>query len=236
LATALDFLLDAGFSREALARTLRSRADRVLRGEPLADANGSRHFELINNAASVLHDWWRDPAYVGSDGQPKPLPLQGRGASLSRLVARHFPKSRVPDVLAWMESAHVFKRHSDGLAHVAGRSVIVGGAGALTSERAATLAAQYLKTVMHNNRTTDNGLKNFDRAAHVRRLSRKHLRRFRELVTAQGEEFLVIIDNWLEEHQASEVEDDGVEVSVHVHVYSDERSESSSVTSRKPIS
>ncbi|MGH8264078.1 MAG: DUF6502 family protein [Steroidobacteraceae bacterium] len=221
LAGTIEFLLEFGLTKEEIAEKLRHKAHTLAETGEFRAQTTSSHLEMMRQVSSILHDWWRDSEYVTGDGKPRPLPLHGPGLSLAKLIERRFPRAEVDRVIEWMERAGIFTRGADGrvtTAKTTNRSVIVGGRGALTTERAAMLSAQVLGTVVHNGRVDDHADQNFDRTAHVHRLSTRHVRRFRQYVNVQGEEFLELVDNWLEDHQAVDGED-SVEAGVHAYVY-----------------
>jgi hypothetical protein len=172
-----------------------------------------------------MHDWWREPDFLGPDGNAKNLPILGKGVTLSALVARRVPSSMIPAAIDWMERAGMFTRVEEGMAMASKRQVIVprGSPGPLMSERGLTMAAHLLGTAAHNYNLNAKLPGFADRESYVSKLSLKHFRQFRELVRLHGGIFLETIDNWLEDHQVKEPGEPGIEAGVHFYMYSGRR-------------
>ena len=221
LTRAAELLLEGGLTRAEIEHALRAKADALARGKPLRLRGEESHFGLMLQVSGVLHDWWREPRFVGSDGNPKPLPLRGRGITLAALVGRRVPASMVDSAIDWMETAGIFTRDKEGRALTDKRAAIVarGSPGPLMSERGLTMAAHMLGTALHNYHVEDKLPGLTDRQAHVAHLSAKHFRQFRELVRSQGSVFLETIDNWLEDHQAARQTETSIEAGVHVYMF-----------------
>jgi hypothetical protein len=221
LMRAAELLVEGGLTREEIAQLLQARADTFSKGKAIRLRKESSHFGLMLQMGGVLHDWWREPRFVGSDGHPKPLPLRGRGVTLESLVARRVPPSRITTAIAWMEKGGFFTRDGQGRALAQRREAIVarGSPGPLMSERGLTMAAHLLGTAVHNYHVDDRFPGLTDRQAYVAQLSAKHFRRFRELVRTQATHFLETIDNWLEDHQTTRPGETSIEAGVHVYMF-----------------
>jgi hypothetical protein len=222
---AADLLMKGGLKAEEVERALRTKADAYAKGRLRKVHQEDSHFGLLKQLAGVMHDWWREPDFLGPDGNPKTLPVQGPGVTLSSLVARRIPTAMVPAAIDWMEKAGMFTRPEEGLAKASKRQVIMppGSPGPLMSERGLTLAANALGTAAHNY-NLDAKLPVFaDRNSFVSRLSLKHFRQFRELVQLHGGIFLETIDNWLEDHQVKKPGEPGIEAGVHFYMYAGRR-------------
>jgi len=157
LTRAAELLLEGGLTRAEIERVLRAKADEFTGGKPLRLRKDSSHFGMMLQVSGVLHDWWREPRFVGADGNPKPLPLRGRGVTLATLVARRVPAAMVSTAIDWMETGGIFTRDKDGYAVTNKRALIVarGSPGPLMSERGLTMAAHLLGTALHNYHVED---------------------------------------------------------------------------------
>jgi hypothetical protein len=218
LTTILQFLQAAGVSRDLLARELRIHAQRLQNGQDVRAVRRSSYWKLVNSGANVLYEWCRDPECVGADGEPRPLPLRGRALSVSHLIARCFPRGEVSRVLAWMQDNGILKRQENGLFVIPSRSFVIGSLD-LIVDRAASLVSGLLDAMLHNARSPNKNERNFDRVAHVMRLSPKHLPRLRAFVETQGQSFIEIIDDWLEGHNTAQSDEPTMEVGVEVYLY-----------------
>ncbi len=222
---AADLLMKGGLKPEEVERALRTKADAYAKGKLRKVHPEDSHLSMLKRVSGIMHDWWRDPEFMGPDGNAKTLPIEGRGASLSTLVARRVPPKMVSAAIDWMERAGVFTRTGEGLATPAKRSVIIkrGSPGPLMSERGLTNAANALGTAAHNYNSNAKLPGFMDRGSFVSSLSLKHFRQFRELVRLHGQVFLETIDNWLEDHQVKESGEPGIEAGVHLYMYTGRR-------------
>jgi hypothetical protein len=216
---AADLLEAGGMSSQEIGRLLRAKATQFAQGKRADMRLEFSHFAWMIFMANVLHDWSRELQFLGSDGEPRPLPIRGPGLSLEMLVRRQVPRSKVSAAIAWLEKAGFVTRDTAGRAVAQKRHAIVarGSPGPLMSERGLSLAAQLLSTARHNY-----GLEGpiyTDRQAHVGRLSVRHFRQFHEFVSAQAGVFIETIDNWLDDHQATEPGEASVVAAVHVYMF-----------------
>jgi hypothetical protein len=225
ISRAVELMILGGLKPEEVERSLRAKADAYAQRKPRRSTADESHFELLAKVSGVMHDWWRETPYVGSDGNAKPLPVDGPGATLSSLVARRVPLSTVPAAIDWMERAGLFTRDEVGRATPGHRHAIIarGSPGPLMSERGLTMAAYALDTAAHNYKVKAKLPGYTDRQAYVSRLSLKHFRQFRSLVRLHGTVFLETIDNWLEDHQVKEPGESGIEAGVHLYMFSGRR-------------
>jgi hypothetical protein len=221
LTRAAELLVQGGMDLNQIERALRAKADSIADGKWTRIREEASHFGLLKQVSGVLHDWWREPRFISANGTPKALPIRGRGVSLSALVARRVPLSKVPAAIEWMEKAGLFTRTENGLATTTKRAAIIerGSPGPLMSERGLILATHLLSTASHNYRLDEKLPGLMDRQVHVARLSLKHFRQFRELVRLHGGLFLETIDNWLEDHQTDRPGESAIEAGVHLYMF-----------------
>lgn len=64
----------------------------------------------LHNAAHILTLWYSDPKFLGSDGAPRPLPLQGRAESIEALVHRVDSRLRAPEVVRFLLHGKALRR------------------------------------------------------------------------------------------------------------------------------
>ena len=215
-------LLEAGgLSRREIEQALREKAHALAKGKSIRIREDASHFAMMRHVAGIMHDWSREPQFIGTDGNPKPLALNGRGSTLASLIARRVPIAQVPTAIEWMARVGAFTLDEKGRAVTQKRQVIVerGSPGPLMSERGVIMAGHALATALHNYHVKSRLPGFTDRQSTVPRLSARPFRQFRQLVRTQAGVFLETVDNWLEDHQTLDPNEDSVEAGVHVYMY-----------------
>jgi hypothetical protein len=217
LAKSAEYLLGSGSSREELAQAFSEKAAALRAGKSVR-APLSRNYERVHAVSGVIHDWEQDPLFIEADGSPRALPLTGTN-SLQTLLARRMAAEEIAETIDWLCQAQLIKETDAGLYKPQGRAVLIQGGNGLSTERGAAVAMEFLDTMMHNRRTPLHPDQNFDRVAQVRLLAQKHLPRFRKFLTAQGQSFLEVVDDWMESHQSLDPNVPTARVGVHVFLH-----------------
>ncbi len=161
--------------RDALAyfevpqRTPESQAVRALRKSSCNRTSGSVLKEL-NRLGELTLAWKTDPAFLDSDGFPRVLGINGRGATFSRLASRFFPKKGTSFVV------HLARRYADVALINGNKIALLGGSVVnIAPSRRSALAHlvrqvdQLISTCTHNQTVsrTGVGLARFERMCHA---------------------------------------------------------------------
>ena len=101
-------LLMSGETRETLIREF-AQVCRTTTAPPLSPAQALSP-EL--DYAHVISHWYSRPEYVDTNGLPRPLPLTGRGPSLTRLIDHVLPHARPAVVLESLEKLGAVREES----------------------------------------------------------------------------------------------------------------------------
>jgi hypothetical protein len=108
----------------------------------------ARLMAAINGAGDVLSTWRRDKCYRGSDGNPRVLPIRGKGATLETLVRKCVPQMPLEEVLTYICS------HGDATLYKGDRVALLGTAAILTRRTPETTLAWLLTQFRHVADTT----------------------------------------------------------------------------------
>lgn len=210
----LLFLLDSGLPRELLKRLLTEALDS-------AHAQRSSIGALRDHSAAIsglLFSWHHDRRYLDARACPKPLPLEGRGASVERLALAHCDPGEAAAVVARLRTHRLIHEVADGRWAPRGPVAMFTAHDREVSGYIGETIAHLMATVHANlaqaqRRAAGNGRERpllqaearpaeglLERAAMVRDLPAEHLGAFRHYIQEQGTAFLANVDEWLEAH------------------------------------
>jgi hypothetical protein len=210
----LLFLLDSGLPRDLLKRLLTEALDS-------AHAQRSSIGALRDHSAAIsglLFSWHHDRRYLDARACPKPLPLEGRGASVERLALAHCDPGEAVAVVARLRTHKLIHEVGDGKWVPRGPVAMFTAHDREVSGYIGETIAHLMATVHANlaqaqRRAAGNGRERpsspaesrpadglLERAAMVRDLPAEHLGAFRHYIQEQGTAFLANVDEWLEAH------------------------------------
>jgi hypothetical protein len=129
---AIETTAQLGISRKDQRSALRLAMAGVSRGRP-SKALVDRAVAL----ADLLSNWRRDKHYTNSDGTPRVLPVNGRGATLERLAQKFVPTMPIEDVVA------AITRHGEATILRNNKIALVGGT-TIVSPKTPEMALAYL--------------------------------------------------------------------------------------------
>jgi uncharacterized protein DUF6502 len=216
----MELLVHGGLNRAEIGRELRRVARAAASGRPASGRSAHAQYPSMVELSRTLYDWCREPGYVDANGDPRSIPSRGRGRTLETLIKRRLPAAHVPAAIHWLETNGIITSDGDGIVTARRRHLIARpGSGSLLIERALTMAAYYLGTVLYNH--AGGGRETYpDRVAFVAKVPARHLKRFRQFVLAQGDAYLETVDNWLEGHRADGSGEPVVGMGVHMYLFS----------------
>jgi uncharacterized protein DUF6502 len=147
--------------------------------------------------ARVLRTWHLETRFITSEGEPKPLKMDGKN-SLRSLVRCHFPSQTVNLVLGTMKRNGLLRRRRSGHWVPTSKYARTPKPTVELLSHFAEGMSRFAETVGKN--TTSVGAKNLllERAAQVSDLPLSEANAFRRYVHTQGMAYLTTIDDWLE--------------------------------------
>lgn len=179
----------------------RKDVQRLLTAAPEASEEpAGRH----NRAVRVMGAWTRDADFLGPDGTPRPLHLDGSDAARSQpgfaeLVRRHSGDMPARAVLDELLRVGAVQRRPDGAVEPAARGYVPQQGTADKLHMLGTDVADLITTIDHNleHGATD---PRYQRKVMYRRIDPAHLPAFRALSSAQAQGLLEVLDRWLAQH------------------------------------
>lgn len=188
-------------SRAAILTGLNRRdVARIRRATPHAMLEPS----FMSPCSRILAGWHQDPAYLGPDGEPLILPLEGEAPSFLALTRVHAPD--LPHIALYKElaAAGAVDLEPDGRLRVLKRSYVPNALdpnqirlwGSILHDMSATLAHNVTRPPKHPAL--------FERRAINPRLRREALPEFRAFLETEAQRFLERIDAWLTAHSVGD--------------------------------
>jgi Family of unknown function (DUF6502) len=154
--------------------------------------------------ARVLSGWHQDREFLGEDGKPAVLRLEGPGPSFAALVKRYggdVPATTILRELKRTGTAHV----TDGVVQVLRRNYRLDTVDAAALARAGGVLQDIGRTVVHNLYRGSREESRFEARATNMQIPPWALPAYRKFIYAEGQAFLEKVDAWL---TAAEIPDD----------------------------
>jgi hypothetical protein len=167
---------------------------------PAAEESAGR----LNRAVRVMGGWSRDADFLGPDGQPRPLQVDGPESAagepgFAALVRRHGADVPARAVLDELLRVGAVQRRPDGHVEPAARGYVPQQSAVDKLHMLGTDVADLVETIDHNLQHGSIDPR-FQRKVMYRHLDPAQLPAFRALSTAQAQALLEALDHWLAEH------------------------------------
>lgn len=159
-----------------------------------------------NRAWRVLVAWGRDADFVGPDGKPRVLPLQGDAVCFAELVRRHGGDVPVRAVLDELRRVGAVLHHDDGRLELVTRPFLPRRSEVDKIELLGSAVADLLATVDHNIQFGDVDPR-FQRRVMYQNMPASIVAEFRALSAAESMAVLEKLDDWLARKAAAASDD-----------------------------
>ena len=191
LADKFTRLLQAtGHSPEVLARVFAESCAKLPtpRGRRAATA-----VAVTLDVVHVLTHWYSDPRFLDPQGNPRPLPLRGAGASIADLVKRVNPNIDVKAATDMLLRARALKRRGSRYTPT-GRKVILDPSDIAATARSLLVLEGYVDTVNGNLNRRPGDLARLEATAINPSFPVAALDAFKSRLVRKGNEFLADVD------------------------------------------
>ncbi|MES1925693.1 DUF6502 family protein [Salinisphaera sp. T31B1] len=189
-----------------------------LREEPVEEF-AADHWGGANRATRVLSGWHRDPDFTNDRGEPCHLSLDDEAAGFPALVKRYSGDIPASAILEELERVAAVARGTHNTLSVTQRAYVPAGSDPQSLRMLGSASHDLLSTLEHNLARTDGDRPYFQRTVFNTRVDPRVLPVFHRLVATQGQQFLETLDDWLEHHEASDVEANPPVVRTGVGIY-----------------
>lgn len=174
----------------------RKEAQRLLTPPPDSKSITDREY---HRGSRVITGWLRDKKYGDGKGHPRPLSMEGRGATFSMLVKSYSGDIPVRAVLDELLRVGAVKQLKDGRICLVSRGYVPQKGSAEKLHVLGADTADLISTIDHNIdlKTTQ---PRFQRKVMYDNVPMEAAKEFRTLVAAEGQELLEKLDRWLAHH------------------------------------
>jgi len=156
------------------------------------------------DATRVLSGWHQDREFSTAEGQPLPIPVDGKQGSFAALCRRFAGDISPSTLLKELKRVGAVKQDSDGNLRALLRYYMPVTFDAEWILNAGSVLADLGRNVNHNLQADDDNPSQFMGRAANHSVSVEALPEFREFLEQQGQEFLEEIDTWLTEHSTDD--------------------------------
>ncbi|MFO0700008.1 MAG: DUF6502 family protein [Nitrospira sp.] len=176
-----------------LSGLTRKEVQRLLTPSPDSRSIADKEY---HRGSRVITGWLRDPKYGDGKGHPRPIPLEGRGATFSALVKSYSGDIPVRAVLDELVRVGAVKQLKDGRICLVSRGYIPQKGSAEKLHVLGTDTADLISTIDHNIYQKPTRPR-FQRKVMYDNVPMEAANEFRTLVAAEGQELLEKLDRWL---------------------------------------
>jgi hypothetical protein len=179
----------SGLTRKEVQRLLSLQSSTV-------DAGSIRY----NRAARVLTGWLRDAEFLGRNGKPRVLPIDGE-AGFAALVRKHSGDMPARAVLDELVRVGAVRRHDDASVELVSRGYVPSSSELDKLEILGLDVSDLIDTIDHN---IQHGAEDprFQRKVMYHAIPATALPAFRKLSATQAQALLERLDRWLREHDS----------------------------------
>jgi hypothetical protein len=160
-------------------------------------SNDRRRVLDIHRLASVLRAWHKETRYLSHDGNPLPLPLNGK-LGLSRLIGTQYPGANIALAFETLKRAKLIRKHSRNTWVPTQGHVQLSENSQETLDHVSEGVSRFLQTVLNNVNSRKKSNLLFEQSCKVHKLPASKAPAFRVFVQQQAIAFLTAVDDWLE--------------------------------------
>ena len=157
----------------------------------------------VSPGQEILHFWYQDPEFLGSDGFPFQIPFEGEGASFVNLAKRYGGDIPPGALRRELERVGAIRETEDGHIQVIKRVFIPVEVNSEFVESIAFSLHSLASTIAHNALFAGTEEGRIERYVVSRRLKKTAIPRFRRFAKEHVPNFLEFCEDWLSAHEVS---------------------------------
>ena len=147
----LEFARDFDLNPQSARRAFQ-KAERSVAKSPYRLSEAVR-YQTLHHIAEILDAWYREPAFLNENGDPRALPLVGP-KSFSTLARRFLPGFNPSEIADILITERLLERDSNGAVVPVRRAARFASKSALMMDRVPALLYALFSTLRHNARST----------------------------------------------------------------------------------
>lgn len=166
----------------------------------LREALGAEQPEIrgyTSKATQVLSGWYHDTEFLGADGKPRALPLEGDTGSFTALLRRYAPGIPPVAMIKELKAAAAIEELDDGSLRALKRQYVPQQLDEAKIRLFGSIVHDLGTTLEHNLTRAAKAPARFERRAVSVRLDPRAVPQFRALLESEGQAFLERMDDWL---------------------------------------
>jgi hypothetical protein len=191
-----------GLDRKEITR-IKKKLDSRAASEAASDVTPQHQRDRI---ARVLSGWHQDPDYIGPDGKPRRLPLEGPAPSYADLVKRYGGDVPPTTILRELKRTGAVTATDDETLEVLRRNYRLDTVDPEALARAGSVLADIGHTVTHNLYHDARQQSRFEARASNVNIPPWALPAYRKFIYDESQAFLEKVDAWLTKHEVSDTE------------------------------
>ena len=195
-----EFARDFNLNKQSARRAFQ-KAERAVVRSPYRLSEAVR-YQALHQIANILDTWYREPAFLNENGDPRPLPLVGM-KSFSTLARRFLPGFSPRDIANILIAQRLLERDSHGCVFPLRRAVRFTSKSTSMMERVPALLHALFSTLRHNARSTGRlPNRRCERGTLIDRLPVEAIPAFNDYVRKLAHTLLNQTDAWAGQRQA----------------------------------
>jgi Family of unknown function (DUF6502) len=218
MASIFDFMLRSGLTKSDVLELVMC----TLHSVTPSNSRGIRKSKIdLAAAALVLDAWYRNRRYLTESGDPKAVPLTGRGPSVEALIRSQRLLVDPHAFTTRLRTLGLLMRVGPNRYKPRSRFALVGALDPLIQRYVAQSSSTLLKTILYNVTTPKGSPRLIERFAEVPDLPARNVAEFRKFAQSQGGALLKTLNDWLESRRAhpSRRQQRCVRAGVHLYAY-----------------
>lgn len=172
----------------------------------------------LGRPAQLLELWHHDDDYVGDDGRPRILEMDGP-AGFRNLVRRCGGDVPPGAILTELKNAAAVEESSDGKLRCVKRHFNPAGIDQYMADRYGQVLADLATTLYFNSMHPEEVDRRFEYRVWNDKVDSRYVQKFQALIREHGTNLLEFLDDWLAAHQKAGSVDDGKDVRCGLGIY-----------------
>ena len=184
--------------------------------------------DTLTNAGRILDCWWKDPDYIDSSGNPKVIKIdQEHKPSFKHLMKTHGGDLKITAMLNELKKSKSIEIINETSVKTLTRYYMPIPSDSTHIVRAAHVISDFASTVHKNMIAQEGDPTLFEGRAYNTSIPLNQVDNFKEFMEKEGQNFLERIDDWLSEHDITNVPEEEITTTLAAGLYTINKSNKS---------